>query len=60
MESHLSDSERSKGNKRNGKSTKTVKSSVGTFELETPTERQSSFQPDLVKKRKIILADNLS
>lgn len=60
MENHLSDSERSKGNKRNGKSTKTVKSAVGTFELETPTDRQSNFQPDLVKKRQVILADNLS
>lgn len=60
MESHLTDSEREKGNKRNGKSKKTVKSSVGTFEIETPTDRHSSFTPDLVKKRQVILADNLS
>ena len=60
MESHLSDEERSKGNKRNGKSRKTVKSSEGAFELEVPTDRQSSFEPELVKKRQIILAENLS
>ncbi|KAA1245221.1 transposase, partial [Aquimarina sp. RZ0] len=44
MDSHLSDSERSKGNKRNGKSRKTIKSNEGTFELEVPTDRQSSFE----------------
>jgi transposase-like protein len=60
MESHLSDSERFKGNKRNGKSKKTVKSSEGTFELEVPTDRQSNFEPELVKKRQTILAENLS
>ena len=60
MDSHLGEAERSKGNKRNGKSKKTVKSAVGTFELETPTDRQSNFEPDLVKKRQTILADNLS
>lgn len=60
MDSHLGEAERSKGNKRNGKSKKTVKSGVGTFELETPTDRQSNFEPDLVKKRQTILADNLS
>ncbi|MEW7281373.1 transposase [Aquimarina sp. 2201CG1-2-11] len=26
----------------------------------TPTDRQSNFEPDLVKKRQTILADNLS
>lgn len=60
MEGHLSEEERSKGNKRNGKSQKTVKSSEGTFELEVPTDRQSSFEPELVKKRQVILAENLS
>ena len=60
MEGHLSDSERSKGNKRNGKGKKTIKSSVGTFDITTPTDRSSSFEPELVKKRQTILADNLS
>lgn len=60
MESHLGKEERLKGNKRNGKGTKTIKSSVGSFEIQTPTDRQSSFEPELVKKRQTILADNLS
>jgi transposase-like protein len=59
MESHLDEEERSKGNKRNGKGRKTVKSSAGSIELETPQDRQSSFEPEIIKKRETILADNL-
>lgn len=60
MECHLNDDERSKGNKRNGKGKKTIKSGFGTFAIETPQDRHSSFEPTLVKKRQSILADNLS
>jgi len=60
METHLDKQAREKGNKRNGKGSKTIKSSLGSFEIETPTDRQSSFEPELVRKRQTILADNLS
>lgn len=60
MEGHLDEQERSKGNKRNGKGRKTIKSGFGTFDIETPQDHQSSFEPELVKKRQSILADNLS
>lgn len=60
MEAHLDAKERENGNKRNGKGSKTIKSALGTFEIETPTDRQSNFEPELVKKRQTILADNLS
>jgi len=59
MEEHLSDEERSKGNKRNGKGRKTIKSSAGSFEIETPQDRHSSFEPELIKKRQTILAESL-
>ncbi len=60
MEGHLDESERSIGNKRNGKGKKTIKSGFGTFDIDTPQDRRSSFGPELVKKRQTILADNLS
>jgi transposase-like protein len=60
MDSHLNEEERSGGNKRNGKGKKKIKSGFGSFEIDTPQDRQSSFEPDLVKKRQTILADNLS
>jgi len=59
MEEHLDETERVKGNRRNGTSKKLVKSSDGSFELETPRDRESSFEPEIVKKRETILADNL-
>ena len=61
MEGHLSSDEsgREAGNKRNGKGRKTVKSSHGEVEIETPQDRHSSFQPQIVEKRQRILADNL-
>jgi putative transposase len=59
MESHLDEEERINGNKRNGKGKKTIKSSAGSFEIETPQDRQSSFEPELVRKRQTILAESL-
>ena len=60
MEAHLGEEERSTGNKRNGRGKKKLKSSVGTVEIRTPQDRNSTFEPELVRKRQTILADNLS
>jgi transposase-like protein len=59
MEAHLDEEERKKGNKRNGKGKKTVKSSSGELTISTPQDRQSSFEPEIIKKRETILAENL-
>jgi len=59
IEEHLDEPERYKGNRRNGTNRKIVKNSEGSFELETPRDRSSSFEPEIVKKRETILADNL-
>ena len=42
-------------NRRNGKNSKTVKSESGSFELETPRDRNGTFEPEIVKKRQTIL-----
>ena len=60
MDGYLDDLERSNGNKRNGKGTKTLKTVDGEITIETPQDRQSSFTPQIVKKRETILADNLA
>src|SRR6056297_2148767 len=60
MEGHLDESQRINGNKRNGKGKKTIKSGYGTFDIDTPQDRNSSFEPEIVKKRQTILADQLS
>lgn len=60
MESHLSTcKDDGEPNRRNGKSKKLVKSGTGSFELETPRDRNSSFEPEIVKKRQTILNESL-
>lgn len=59
MEDHLDEPERIRGNKRNGKGKKTIKSTAGSFEIETPQDRHSNFEPELIKKRQTILAESL-
>lgn len=59
MNEHLDEQKRDQGNKRNGKGKKTIKSSTGSFDIETPQDRQSSFDPQIVKKRETVLADSL-
>ena len=46
-------------NRRNGYSVKQVKTGSGSFELSTPRDRAGTFEPELVRKRQTILADNL-
>ena len=48
IQSHLEQSKTS--NRRNGYSKKTVKSAAGSFELETPRDRNGEYEPVLVKK----------
>jgi len=59
MESHLDDIERSRGNRRNGKTSKEVRTSSGTISVDTPRDRSSSFEPELIRKRETILAESL-
>lgn len=59
MESHLDEAERSTGNRRNGKTSKDVRTSSGTITVDTPRDRASSFEPELIRKRETILAESL-
>jgi len=57
LETHLAqDLER---NRKNGSSSKTIKSASGTFELDTPRDRNGSFEPELVKKNQTHMSDEL-
>lgn len=60
MNGHLDYLERTNGNKRNGKGSKTLKTSAGEITIETPQDRNSSFTPQIVKKRETVLAENLA
>ncbi len=60
MEAHLTTDEQNEtANRRNGKTSKLVKSGSGGFELTTPRDRSGTFEPQIVKKRQTILTDEL-
>jgi transposase-like protein len=51
MSAHLDQQERQQGNRRNGKTSKVVKSAAGEFSLATPRDRSGNFEPRIVAKR---------
>lgn len=57
LEQHIQDDDFP--NRRNGHLKKQMKSGHGPFELETPRDRNSSFEPEIVKKRQTILGTSL-
>jgi putative transposase len=59
LDAHLSDHERLSGNRRNGKTSKIVKTGKGAFELTTPRDRDSTFEPQIVSKRQVFLTEEI-
>jgi len=59
LESHLDSDERLSGNRKNGKTSKEVRTSSGTITIDTPRDRSSTFEPELIRKRETILAESL-
>ena len=56
LQEHLS---QDSSNRKNGKSTKKVKSDYGSIELESSRDRHSNFEPKIVKKRQRTLGNAL-
>jgi len=58
MDNHLQEEAAAvevKTNRRNGKTTKQMKGSMGNFELTTPRDRDGTFEPEIVKKRQTVI-----
>ena len=60
MDSHLEGRERKFGNRRNGHMSKQVQTSVGEITINTPRDRDGTFDPQVVRKRERILVDSLA
>ena len=60
MDSHLESGEREWGNRRNGHMSKQVQTSMGEVTINTPRDRDGTFDPQVVRKRERILADSLA
>ena len=52
--------EHSKGNRRNGKMPKQVQTRYSEITVETPRDRDGSFEPQTVKKRETIFAEGMA
>lgn len=59
MDAHLTDEERRLGN-RHGKMQKQVQTPLGEVTVSTPRDRNSSFEPQFIKKRETILAEGVA
>lgn len=46
-------------NRRNGSGKKQIESSLGSFELQTPRDRNGSFEPKTVEKRQVTLSSDI-
>ncbi len=57
MDAHLS--EKPTRNRRNGKGSKRVKTSIGEVDIRTPRDRDASFEPVLVPKRERVLGADI-
>jgi transposase-like protein len=54
LEAHLDQERRKNGNRRNGQSSEILKTADGSFELSTSRDRNSDFEPQIVRKRETI------
>jgi putative transposase len=60
LEAHLQEEKASgKANRKNGRTSKTVKSLSGEFELESNRDRLGSFEPVILPKRQLVVTDEL-
>jgi putative transposase len=57
LEAHLDQD--SSSNRRNGKMSKRVKTGFGTVDIDTPRDRNSSFEPQILAKRQTVLGEAL-
>lgn len=57
LEHHLENDPQA--NRKNGRTTKTIKHLSGNFELDTPRDRNGSFEPQLIKKHQTTLTDEI-
>jgi putative transposase len=60
MDAHLQDNSLEEGgNRRNGIGSKTIKTAGGAINIEVPRDRNSSFEPQIVRKRQTVLNEEL-
>ena len=59
MDSHLEETRKENKNRRNGRSSKNVQSSLGSFEIFSPRDRNSTFEPQIIEKRQRSISSDI-
>lgn len=59
LDEHLEETRSTKKNRRNGKTPKSVQSTLGSFDIYTPRDRNSTFEPQTVEKRQRSLSSDI-
>lgn len=59
MDDHLSETRETEKNRRNGRSQKNIQSSLGGFEIFSPRDRNSTFEPQTVVKRQRSISSDI-
>lgn len=59
MDAHLTQTREAQSNRRNGRTQKNLKSSLGSIEILTPRDRSGSFEPQTIEKRQTMLPGDL-
>ncbi|MHA8100022.1 transposase, partial [Aquirufa aurantiipilula] len=59
LDSHLEETRKSEKNRRNGRSSKNVQSSLGGFEIFSPRDRNATFEPITVEKRQTSISSDI-
>lgn len=59
MDAHLQETRKSDKNRRNGRTQKNMQSSLGGFDIFSPRDRNSTFEPQTISKRQRVISEDL-
>ena len=59
LDDHLKETRDSEQNRRNGRKSKNLQSSLGGFEIFTPRDRTGSFSPKTIEKRQVSITNDI-
>ena len=59
MDEHLEQTRKSDKNRRNGRAQKNIQSSLGGFDIFSPRDRNSTFEPQTIAKRQRVISEDI-
>src|ERR1700709_789305 len=59
LDSHLKQTRKGGRNRRNGHTQKNISSSLGSFDIFSPRDRNATFEPQTVEKRQRVISEDI-